>query len=105
MAVRSVYLPEPSIENNEVRIGGDEHRHLVVARAQPNEVIEIFDGNGHAWAASVQSVGKRETVARITDSRNVERDSLEVILGIALIRVTAFELALEKVVEVGVTRI
>src|SRR5262249_21011618 len=33
------------------------------------------------------------------------RDPLELILGLALVRVAAFEVALEKVVEVGVTRI
>jgi 16S rRNA (uracil1498-N3)-methyltransferase len=105
MAVRSVYLSEPLIQDNQIRIGGDEHRHLVVARAEPDEVIEIFDGKGRAWTASVQSIDKRETVACIMNSRIIERDPLEVILGIALIRIAAFELALEKVVEVGVTRI
>jgi 16S rRNA (uracil1498-N3)-methyltransferase len=105
MAVRSVYVFDPLIQGDQIRIGGDEHRHLVVARAEPGELIEIFDGKGGAWTASIQFVGKRETVARVTQSRIIERDPVEIILGIALIRIAAFELALEKVVEVGVTRI
>jgi 16S rRNA (uracil1498-N3)-methyltransferase len=105
MSLRSVYLSEPSIEDNRIRIGGEEHRHLGVARAERDEVIEIFDGKGTVWIATVESVGKRETVAAVKDSRKAARDSVELILGLAMIRSAAFELAIEKAVEVGVTRI
>src|SRR5437868_8955072 len=69
MSLKSVYLPAPSIQDNRILIAGDEHRHLVVARVEPDELIEIFDGNGHAWTAAVESVNKRETIARVTASR------------------------------------
>ena len=105
MAVRSVYLPDPAIQDNRIHIIGDEHRHLVVARAESNEVVEIFDGKGRAWTATVESLGKHETIARVTSSRRIPRDPLELVLALALIRTTAFELALEKVAEVGITRI
>jgi len=105
MAARSVYLPEPSIENEHIRITGDEHRHLVVARTEPNETIEIFDGNGTSWTATVVSAGKRETTVRVLEMRRVPRSPVELVLGMALIRMAAFELALEKVTELGVTRI
>jgi 16S rRNA (uracil1498-N3)-methyltransferase len=105
MAVRSVYLPEPLIEDDQICIKGEEHHHLIVARVEPNEVIEIFDGKGSIWTATVDSVGKRETVVRVNQYRKIQRDSVELILAPALIRIASFELALEKVVEVGVTRI
>src|SRR5262245_37281364 len=105
MAVRSVYLPNPSLENDQIRITDDEHRHLIVARAEANEVIEIFDGKGAVWTAVVESIGKRETIARVTQFRRAPDDRPQLILALALIRMQAFEWALEKVVEVGVTRI
>jgi 16S rRNA (uracil1498-N3)-methyltransferase len=105
MSHRSVYLSEPVIENNRIRIGGEEHHHLVVARAEPDEVIEIFDGNGNVWTAAVESAGKRETIALVTESRKVRRDPVELILAMPMIRIAAFELAIEKAVEVGVSRI
>ena len=105
MALKSVYLPEPVVEGEAIRIGGEEHRHLVVARAEAGENIEIFDGKGSVWTAVVESSSKRETLARITEQRKVERDACEVILGLAMIRIAAFELALEKAVEIGITRI
>jgi 16S rRNA (uracil1498-N3)-methyltransferase len=105
MSLKSVYLSAPSIQDNRILIAGDEHRHLVVARAKPDELIEIFDGKGRVWTAAVESVNKRETVARVTASREAAPPRFELILGVAMIRIAAFELALEKVVEVGVTRI
>ena len=105
MSLRSVYLPDPSIENDRIRISGEEHRHLVVARAEADETVEVFDGKGNVWIATVEAAGKRETVVRVKESRNVGRDPIELILGLAMIRIAAFELALEKAVEIGVTRI
>ena len=105
MAVKSVYLPSPEIQDDRIRIQGDEHRHLLVARAEPKETVEIIDGKGSVWTAIIESVGKREAIARVTQSRKVERDAVELVLALALIRPAAFELALEKVVEVGVSRI
>jgi 16S rRNA (uracil1498-N3)-methyltransferase len=105
MAVRSVYLPELSVQGDRLQIGGDEHRHLAVARAGVNETIEIFDGKGNVWNVAVDAIGKHETSVRIIESRTIPRDPVEVIVALALIRIAAFELALEKVVEVGVSRI
>jgi 16S rRNA (uracil1498-N3)-methyltransferase len=105
MALRSVYVSHPQFENNLIRVAGEEHRHLTVARAHKDELFEIFDGRGTVWTVAVESVDKRETVARVKDSRAVARDPVELILALAMIRIAAFELALEKAVEVGVTRI
>lgn len=105
MASRSVYLSEPVIDNERIHIGGEEHRHLGVARVEEGEAIEVFDGKGNVWSATVESVGKRETVARVNGSRQAARSSVELILALAMIRIPAFELALEKVVELGVNRI
>jgi 16S rRNA (uracil1498-N3)-methyltransferase len=105
MAVRSVYLPHPSLQNDQIHIADEEHCHLTVARAKANEVIEIFDGKGAVWTAVVESIGKRQTIARVTQFRHAPDDRPQLILALALIRMQAFEWALEKIVEVGVTRI
>jgi 16S rRNA (uracil1498-N3)-methyltransferase len=105
MAVKSVYLASPSIEHDRIHIRDDEHRHLVVGRAEPDEVIEVFDGCGSVWETTVESVQKRETIVKVAEFRRVERDAVDLTLALAMIRVSAFELALEKAVEVGVTQI
>jgi len=105
MAIRSVYIPEPRIDAGQIRIRDDEHRHLSVARLRVEEPLEIFDGKGNVWDAVTTSIEKRETVVQVQSSRQVAPDPHELILGQSLIRSSAFEYALEKAVETGVTRI
>src|SRR5262245_39041642 len=105
MSLRSVYLPAPTITDNRIHIQDEEHRHLVVARVQKDETLEIFDGKGNVWTVHVDAVEKRQTIAVVEDTRYVPPDPIDLTLAQALIRPAAFELALEKAVEVGVTRI
>ena len=53
MSVRSVYIPDPAIASGRLRISGDEHQHLKVARAEVGETIEVFDGKGGLWTVEV----------------------------------------------------
>jgi len=105
MALKLVYISEPLIESGVIRIRDDEHRHLAVARAELNEAIELFDGRGKVWTAAITAVDRRETLAQVTGNRLVPPDPYELILGQSLVRASAFEFALEKAVETGVTRI
>ena len=105
MSLKSVFLPNPSFENNRIHIRDDEHHHLVVGRAEKDEIVEVFDGKGNVWTASVETVGKRDTVAVLKECRHLPPPAVELILAMAMVRTAAFELALEKAVEIGVTRI
>ena len=107
MGIRSVYTPQPEWreDGSALRVTGDEMRHLAVARIEQGELIEAFDGTGVVWTAEVESVGRAEVIARVTGKRTVAPDPCELILAMALVRAAAFELALEKAVEIGVSRI
>ena len=105
MATKSVYLSEPVVDGEQLRVSGDEHHHLAVARAEKGEAVEVFDGRGGVWSTEVLSVSRRETVLRILESHRFEQSGPELILGLSLVKPAAFEFALEKAVEVGVTRI
>jgi 16S rRNA (uracil1498-N3)-methyltransferase len=105
MALKSVFLPNLSLDNDRLRISGDEHHHLTVARAGVGEVVEVLDGQGGVWTAEVVAVSRKETVVRMVEKRHVQRNGPEIILAMSLIKPAAFELALEKAVEVGVTRL
>jgi 16S rRNA (uracil1498-N3)-methyltransferase len=105
MSVKSVYIPEPSIQDHRIRIKDEEHRHLAVGRVEVGETVEVFDGKGSVWVVRVESLTKRETVAAVQESRLVPAPKVALILSLALLRTAAFELAIEKAVEIGVTRI
>jgi len=104
MALKSVYLPHPEPEGDRLRISGDEHHHLTVGRAAVGETVEVLNGQGGVWTTQVIAVGKKETVVRVVEKRYVERAGPDIILAMSLVKPSAFELALEKSVEVGVTR-
>ena len=105
MAIKSVYIPDHVVRDNLVSIRDEEHRHLAVSRAAVGEEIEIFDGHGNVLTAKISAIDRRETRAHVTGNRHVAADVHELSLGLALIRHAAFEFALEKAVEVGVSRI
>jgi len=105
MAIKSVYIADLVVKDNVISIRDEEHRHLSVARAEVGEEIEIFDGRGEVLTAIIAVIERRETHAHITGKRHVTADAHELILGQSLIRHAAFEFALEKAVEAGVTRI
>jgi 16S rRNA (uracil1498-N3)-methyltransferase len=105
MALKSVYLPFPVIENDLIRITEEEHRHLAVARVQQGEAVEVFNGTGRLWMCEVTEIGKRQTTVRVQREEECPPPKVELLLGQALIRGAAFEFALEKAVEIGVTRI
>jgi 16S rRNA (uracil1498-N3)-methyltransferase len=107
MALKSVYTPTPewSSDGHSLIVGGEELRHLTVARVEIGETIEAFDGKGAVWRAEVEAIGRREIRARVVGTRAIAHDPHSPVLAIALVRPAAFEFAIEKAVEIGVSRI
>ncbi len=105
MARKSVYLPDPAVSDRIIRVTGDEHHHLSVARVETGEKVEVFDGRDRVWLCEVLEVANKSTSVRVIDERHISAPAIKLILGLALIQRSAFELALEKAVEAGVTRI
>lgn len=105
MAVRSVFLPRPQIRRDTIAITGDEHTHLRVSRAGVGEPVEVFDGAGHVWEGRISASDRDSTSVRISAERFEPAPSVELVLAQAFIKSRAFDWALEKAVEIGVTRV
>lgn len=107
MALKSVYLPgaRDEIADHRLSVTGEEHQHLRVARVSPGETVEVFDGGGHVWSGEVVGTDRASTRIEVTAERTVPPPAVELILAQALVRAAAFELILEKAVELGVTRV
>lgn len=107
MAIKSVYVPEAtgSIENGRLWVRGEEHRHMVVSRVRSGDTLEVFDGNGRVWSATLVTTGRDATELDVGPVRMAGVQEGEIILAQALIRHAAFDWILEKAVELGVSRI
>lgn len=99
------YIPYLKEDNNYVIVNGSEFHHIVKTyRAKLNDVIKIFNGKGLVCDAEVSLIKKDEVHLKILKkSIFTQEDKFFVCLGI--IKIDRFELALEKLTEIGVTDI
>lgn len=63
-----LFLPADQFSAETARIRGSDHLHLArVLRARPGETLILLDNAGSAYRAVIESVGKTETIARLSE--------------------------------------
>ena len=87
-----------------VRVEGPALHHVRVARVVAGEQVEVFDGRGRAWLASVESVDEAGAVLRLGNERRGAAGR-PVILIQGLPKGDRLELVLQKATELGVSAV
>lgn len=87
----------------------DEHacKHLIqVLRMRAGDGFILFNGQGHAWQAQLETTDKRHTTAKVEKAlpENVE-SPLPIHLGLGISKGERMDYAIQKAVELGVTDI
>jgi 16S rRNA (uracil1498-N3)-methyltransferase len=86
-------------------IEGDTAHHLGhVLRAQSGQLYELSDGSA-AWLARIESVARNRVEFALLDQLPTPQSAPEITLLLAVVKFDAFEWAIEKATELGVTRI
>lgn len=86
--------------------GAIAHQMRRVLRLRPGEAITLFDGAGNEALCEIVRVSARAiTVSVASWQTNARDEGLQLHLFPALLRATHFEVLLQKVTELGVTRI
>jgi 16S rRNA (uracil1498-N3)-methyltransferase len=82
-------------------------RHAVtVLRLQPGDTLNLFNGAGGEYSASLVAVNKREARVRLTEFRAAERESpLAITLALGISAGERMDYSLQKATELGVTAI
>lgn len=96
------------VKNGEAFLRGREARHaLKVLRLKKGDEIIVFDGEGKEYLAVIEAASPTSVKLKILEETNVKRDSpLTTILYMGITnKLQKFELALQKVTELGVTEI
>ncbi len=101
------YFSQINIATDQARLSGPEAHHLIhVMRAEIGAEVVLFDGTGREFLAEVVQVGRSEVQLAILAQRNVDRElATELAIGITLPKGDRQKWLVEKLVELGVTRL
>jgi len=97
---------QPPVEG-EFQLAGDQAHHAInVMRYRVGDRIVIFDGLGTEHDAEIESLTKKQLTARLVESRQLDRSlSRTVTMAVALPKGDRQKFLIEKIVELGVTRL
>ena len=100
------FLSQP-LATGLVELDGTEAHHLGrVMRAQPGGQVTLFDGQGFEALATIQQVGRDHVTLQVDELLEVDRERpVSLVLGVALPRGDRQKWLVEKLVELGVSRL
>lgn len=95
------------IEGLNTKIDGPEAHHLLhVLRLNVGAEVVLFDGSGYEFSAQVVQAGRADVELKILDRQEVDRElPFELTIGVALPKGDRQRWLIEKLVELGVTRV
>ena len=100
------YLPQAPLLDQILLLPDAVARHVQVLRAQPGELIELFDGRGQVYQAQITAMGKKSVEVRIQAAHT---QCVESPLAITLLQAVSaserMDLTIQKSVELGVAAI
>lgn len=101
------YVPTPHIENDQLKIGGNEARHIRRAlRLKAGDEIIIFDGLGKEYGGKIVEEGPSSVVMKVQNIFSSKRESpLEITLGQSLLKGEKMDYLIQKATELGVKEI
>jgi 16S rRNA (uracil1498-N3)-methyltransferase len=101
------FFVDMPIASDQVVLTGSEAHHLLhVMRAAAGDDVLLFDGTGREFVARVERLGRRDVGLRVLSSRSVDRELPDaLVVGVALPKGDRQRWLIEKLVELGVTRV
>ncbi len=92
----------PLATGSSIPLEGDELHHARVLRLRAGEPVEVFDGRGHNFVATVE---ESLTTVRLGELLPSRESALAIDLAMSVINLDKFELVLQKATELGAASI
>ncbi len=107
MRIPRIYSPQTFTLNTPMPLDDDAANHVGrVLRMQPGQQLQLFNGDGNNYSATITDVSKKQVTITISDAVNNQVESpLNIHLGQAISRGDRMDFAIQKAVELGVTDI
>ncbi len=98
------FYTNSSLFPGELILTGEAFRHLaIVCRGRPGTQVQLFNGDGFEYPATIQSVHKREVVLEVGEAVAVERElPIAIDVACAIPKGERIDLLVEKLTELGV---
>src|SRR5689334_5945390 len=107
MALPYFFKEDISVDMLTAFLDEDTSKHVVqVLRMQNGEQLQLTDGKGNAWVATITDAHRKRTAVQLERHRYTPPHSQKLTIAISLLKnTTRFEWFLEKATEIGVTTI
>lgn len=107
MRVHRFFVEQPLVAGAAVRLAPEQARQArSVLRLRPGDSLELFDGSGAVAVARLTDVDRDDAEASIESIRMItDPFPLDLTVGLALLRGERFDLAVQKLTEVGASSI
>jgi len=107
MRIIRLYTAQPLGNGCEVQLDAAPSHHLaIVLRAKPGQMVELFNGDGNAYRATLSAITRKTVTVAIEDCTSTNNESpLHIELGVGISKGDRFDFVLQKSTELGVTAI
>lgn len=107
MDIRRFYASSNDLINDQINIDGEEYDHIVkVMRYKVGFKLIVCVGDGYDYHCIIESISKEEVVCKILEKSFNDRElDLRITLLLGLIKPEKMDIAIQKAVELGVSRI
>jgi 16S rRNA (uracil1498-N3)-methyltransferase len=101
------FIPKENFTAQSALVSGDEAHHLrKVLRLEVDEQIQVFDGEGQEWLATIKGFSGQTVSLQLEEQiTTIVESPLEITLVQGLIKGDRFDWAIQKSVELGVSHI
>lgn len=100
------FVDEPITADRATLVDSEAHHLLHVLRAKVGEEVVLIDGTGKEYVARIDRLGRSQVELAILSAANVDRElDFDLIVGVAWPKAERQRWLVEKLVELGVTRV
>ena len=100
------FVDEPVTADHATLVGSEAHHLLHVLRAQVGDEVVLIDGTGTEFVARIDRLGRSQVELAVLSAEVIDRElGFDLVMGVAWPKAERQRWLVEKLVELGVTRV